>query len=703
MSRYHHNRTLHTRDYLYRIAFCIISVIILVAGMPTEREIGHDYELGEPWDNSPIIATDSFRIWKSDETLAKERDSLQQYYEPYFGIRSSVKEEQIAAFKDIFLKNHQGIPAYYLEHIQGKLSDIYDRGVMELSDYEEMNKEKVQNLRLYAENQAIACPLSNIFTPKSAYEFIMDEKDTLKYKLYNLQQLDLSRFISSNLKFDIEKSQQQRQELNDYIIPYIGQIKVGEKIVDRGQIVDEYTYNVLNSLQRFQQERSKSTAESFSQLAGRVLYALIMSVFIVLYFQQFRNDYLERLRTVIFVTCMFLIFPLITYALVQHQLMSVLVIPYCILPIYVRIFMDSRTAFITHMITLFTCAIALSRPFEFLVIQTVAGLTASYSLRQLNQRSDLFTAMVLVIISTCLTHFCLDLMKGLFFDGKTIEIWNYIFLFIAGILSSISYLLLFAVERLFGFTSNVTLVELSNINNAILRRLSEEAPGTFQHTMQVANLSAEVANHIGAKSQLVRTGALYHDIGKMEHPAFFTENQTGVNPHDELSYEESAQIIINHVRDGLKLAEKHKLPQVILDFISTHHGRSMTKFFYVSYKNKYPDKEIDESLFTYPGPNPRTTEQAILMMADAVEAASRSLSSYTEESINALVDKIIDGQVQEGNFNQCPMTFLDIQAAKEVFKSKLKTIYHTRISYPELNPVQENTKKRKKGRHKKLF
>ena len=311
------------------------------------------------------------------------------------------------------------MPAHYLEHVTEKLSEIYKRGVMEISDYDEMEEERVHNIRLYAENEAVSCPLNNIFTAKTAYEFVMDEKDTIHYELYHLQHLDLSRFISSNLRFDIEKSQQQRQELNDYLIPYIGRVKVGEKIVDRGQIVDEYTYNVLKSMEKHQQERSKTTAERMMQLTGRVLYAFTMALFILLYFQQFRNDYLERLRTVIFVTCLFLIFPLITYTLVQQQLMSVLVIPYCILPIFVRIFLDSRTAFVTHMITLFTCAIALSNPFEFLVIQTFAGLTASYSLRQLTQRSDLFTTVVLVIISTwsplCRTCFmgtCLPAMRA---------------------------------------------------------------------------------------------------------------------------------------------------------------------------------------------------------------------------------------------------------------------------------------------------
>ena len=256
---------------------------------------------------------------------------------------------------------------------------------------------------------------------------------------------------------------------------------------------------------------------------------------------------------------------------------------------------------------------------------------------------------------------------------------------INGILLLFTYPLMFLVEKVFGFTSNVTLVELSNINTPLLRRMSETVPGTFQHSMQVANLASEAANRIGAKSQLVRTGALYHDIGKMVNPVFFTENQqSGVNPHKNLNYEQSAQVVISHVTEGLKLAEKHNLPTVIKDFISTHHGQGKTKYFYISWKNEHPGEQPNDALFTYPGPNPFTKEQAILMMADAVEAASRSLPEYTEESIGALVDKIIDSQVADGFFKECPITFKDIATVKAVFKEKLKTMYHTRISYPEL-------------------
>lgn len=273
-------------------------------------------------------------------------------------------------------------------------------------------------------------------------------------------------------------------------------------------------------------------------------------------------------------------------------------------------------------------------------------------------------------------------------DFSELDYSMYIHIIINGIFLLFAYPLLFLLEKAFGFTSNVTLVELSNINNEILRKMSEVAPGTFQHSMQVANLAAEVANRIGAKSQLVRTGALYHDIGKTCNPAFFTENQSSINPHEKLSFEDSAKIVINHVKDGIKLADKYNLPPIIKDFIATHHGKGMTKYFFISYKNKYPNETIDESVFTYPGPNPFTLEQAILMMADSVEAASRSLNEYTEESIGNLVEKIIDAQVQEGFFKDCPITFHDITLAKEVFKEKLKTIYHTRISYPELKTKQ---------------
>ena len=329
------------------------------------------------------------------------------------------------------------------------------------------------------------------------------------------------------------------------------------------------------------------------------------------------------------------------------------------------------------------CSITLRYPYEFILVQFAAGLTAIYSLKELSQRSQIFRTGFVVVLTYLAVFFAFELFTEN--DFSKMNRSNYIYLAISGFLVLFAYPLLFMFEKVFGYTSNVTLIELSNTNNPLLRHLSELAPGTFQHSMQVSNLVFDAATDIGANGQLARTGALYHDIGKMENPAFFTENQGNAsNPHKALSYEQSAQVVISHVTDGLKLAEKNNLPKVIRQFITTHHGAGKTKYFYISWKNEHPGEEPDPSWFNYPGPNPFTAEQAILMMADAVEAASRSLQEYTEESINQLVDKIIDAQVAEGYFNNCPITFQDIQTVKDVFKSKLKSMYHPRIKYPEL-------------------
>ena len=415
---------------------------------------------------------------------------------------------------------------------------------------------------------------------------------------------------------------------------------------------------------------------------GQVLFVSIFVLFFMIYLELFRNKYYERKGTLTLLFALVVIFPVILSIMVAQNIGSVYVVPFAMIPIIVGIFLDSRTAFVAHIIIVLLCSITLRYPYEFIVLQIGAGMAAIYSLRELSQRSQLFRTAVIVFACYALLYFAFALIQD---DELTkLNTRMYIYFGINGILLLFAYPLLFVLEKTFGFTSNVTLVELSNINNSLLRKMSEIAPGTFQHSLQMANLAAEAANRIGANSQLVRTGALYHDIGKTLNPAFFTENQSGINPHKSLSYEQSAQVIINHITDGIKLAEKHNLPKVIKDFIRTHHGAGVAKYFYISYKNEHPDEEVDMSMFSYPGPNPFTKEQAILMMADAVEAASRSLPEYTEESVNGLVEKIVDGQVSDGYFKECPITFKDIALVKALFKEKLKTVYHTRITYPEL-------------------
>jgi len=332
------------------------------------------------------------------------------------------------------------------------------------------------------------------------------------------------------------------------------------------------------------------------------------------------------------------------------------------------------------------CAALLQHPLEFIAVEEVAGLVAIFSLRELSSRSQLFWAAALITGATMLVNLSLYWIRS--GDINQLDYSEFNYLLLNGVLLFCSYPLLYIMEKAFNFTSNITLIELSDMNKELLRRMSEVAPGTFQHSIQVGNLAAEIARKIGAKSQLVRTGALYHDIGKIQNPAYFTENQAGMNPHEGKTYVESAQLLISHVTEGLKLADKYNLPQVICDFIATHHGQGKTRYFYVKQKNEHPDEPVDDLLFTYPGPNPQTKEQAILMMADAVEAASRSLNDYSEQSIRQLVERIIDSQVSEGYFRDCPITYRDIQYAKTVLIEKLKTIYHTRISYPELKKTE---------------
>ena len=676
---------------MYRIAGLVAMIVILAVFLPKGGYNKYEYKVGEPWEDGQVIAQDSFPVYKSEAQLKREADSLRNYYEPYFEFKDEVFEKQVAQLRSSFrIFSSDGVPFYYLPHLLEKLRHLYAQGIVEAEDYDVLKKEKTRQVWLYENNESQPRYVRQLYTEKTAYEYMMKEADSIRYNHGKLLRCGLEKFIQPNLVYDAEKSQQQRQEVDAQLVPYIGQVQVGQKLVDHGQIVDEYTYCVLQSLERFQQSRSMSNTERLLQFGGQVMYIAIMMILLLFYFEQFRSDYLANPRAVLLVISQCLLFPLVTYMLMSHTLMSVYVIPYCILPIFIRVFMDSRTAFITHTLSILTCAIVLNHPYEFIVTQLVAGLVAIYSLRQLSQRSELVRAAALVTVAALVTYFCIELLHGCPYSTNGFDKWTYIFILLAGILSLLSYTLLMPIERIFGFTSNVTLVELSNINNTVLRRLSEEAPGTFKHSMQVANLAAEVANSIGAKSQLVRTGALYHDIGKLENPVFFTENQSGTNPHDNLPYEQSAQIIIQHVKNGLRLADKYQLPSVIKGFISTHHGQSLAKYFYVSYKNAFPDKEIDKRLFTYPGPNPTTLEQAILMMADSIEAASRSLSEYTEESLNNMVDRIIDDQITGGYFAQCPISFLEIAEAKDVFKTKLRTMYHTRIQYPELTRGDKN-------------
>ena len=677
------NQRFSYKNLIYKSLIFIATVSVIVYFLPNEGKFNYQFDINKPWKYGLLQASFDFPIYKNDIQVQKEQDSILADYQPYFQIDKEAEKNVLSKLREDYNKTlRHSLPGTdYVRYIERTLKALYEDGIIAGNDLKRMEEDSIIAIRLVDKNVATSRFIDQLYTVKEAYEYLLNA-DTTHYKKKILQQCNLNDYITPNLVYDEEKSEAAQKDLLSNISWANGFVLNGQKIIDRGEIVDEQTYNILESLRKEWEKRSDSVQEKRLTLAGQILYVGIFLFCFMAYLELFRADYYERKGTLTLLFALIVFFPVLSSIMVEQNLSSIYVVPFAMIPIIVRVFLDSRTAFMAHVTIILLCSITLRFPHEFILLQVVAGMVAIYSLRELSQRSQLLRTALVVFISYALLYFAFELIHE--DDLTKLNTRMYIYFMINGILLLFAYPLLFLLEKIFGFTSDVTLVELSNINNSLLREMSEVAPGTFQHSLQMANLAAAAANKIGGKSQLVRTGALYHDIGKMVNPAFFTETQSGVNPHKSLSYEQSAQVIISHITDGLKLAEKHNLPKVIKDFISTHHGRGLTKYFYISYKNEHPDEEVDQEKFRYPGPNPFTKEQAVLMMADSVEAASRSLPEYTEESISTLVDKIIDTQVSEGYFKECPITFKDIATVKALFKEKLKTMYHTRISYPEL-------------------
>jgi putative nucleotidyltransferase with HDIG domain len=681
MSSFNIKNDLQWRDILTRIGLVLVTTAIIVWLMPRNSTTNFKIERGKPWIYTELSAPFDFPIYKSDDVVKAERDSMMRQYEPYFIMNSEIAGKHIRQFYKDYNKGIPGLTDDYLSIVANRLRELYGKGIMNNTDFTRLHQDSSRMIRIINGKDAASAAVSDLYSVASAYEQIFQDESLAKHKDI-LQKCNLNDYISSNLTYDKERSEASLNELRNSIALASGIVQRGQKIVDRGDIVDKKTYNILMSYKKETERREEGKKGLSLVIVGQVLYVMILIACFTIYLTLFRKDYFEKARSTAMLYSLIVLFTVIASLMVEHSVLHVYIVPFAMVPIFIRVFMDSRTAFMAHFTMITICACILQHPLEFICVETVAGLTAIFSLRELSSRSQLFWTAVFVTFASALANLSLEWIRNS--DILKLSLSEYNYIVINGILLFCSYPLLYLIEKTFGFTSNITLIELSDMNKTLLRKMSEVAPGTFQHSIQVGNLAAEIANKIGAKSQLVRTGALYHDIGKMMNPVYFTENQSGVNPHEKLGAIDSAQMIISHVTEGVKLAEKYNLPNTIRDFISTHHGLGKTKFFYIQYKNTHPNEDVDELLFTYPGPNPFTKEQAILMMADTVEAASRSLPDYTEKTIRELVNKLIDAQVAEGYFKDCPITFRDIAYAKTVLIEKLKTIYHTRLSYPEL-------------------
>lgn len=682
MSIFNNTEENYWRNLATKTVLVCITVAIIVWFLPRNEGRMYRYDVGKPWMYGSVIAKFDFPIYKTDEAIKHEQDSLLKHFQPYYSLNPLIEKKQVERFLHDYEQGINGLPKEYVGIVAKQMQEIYQMGIINTNEYNNIFKDSTSMIRFVSGKNAKSLKVSSFYSTIAAYEHIF-ANEKLAAQRAILSRCNLNNYIEANIVYDKEKSDAEKNDLLSSIPLASGMVMSGQKIIDRGEIVNDYTCRVLNSFDKEMKRRSSTQDEIMTTFIGQILFVLILVMMFTSYLTLFRKDYFEKPRSITMLYTMITLFPILVSMMMKHNFFSVYIIPFAMAAIFVRVFMDSRTAFITHVTMILICAAAVKYQYEFIIVQLASGLVAIYSLRELSKRSQIFITAILVTISSCIVYLALQLMQ----DNQVFNIdpSMYTYFIINGIFLLLSYPMMYLIEKMFGFISNVTLFELSNTNKGLLRNLSEIAPGTFQHSITVGNLAAEIANRIHANSLLVRTGALYHDIGKMTNPVFFTENQAGVNPHDQLSDLESAQIIISHVTEGLKLAEKFNLPGIIKDFISTHHGTGITKYFYINYCNEHPDEQVDKEMFQYPGPNPFTREQTILMMADTVEAASRSLNEYTEESISTLTNKLIDNQVADGFFRECPITFRDIALAKSVLIERLKSIYHTRISYPHLN------------------
>lgn len=663
--------------------YIFITAFIIALFFPREGKFRYQFYEGKPWRYGLLTAPSDFPIYKEAGEIQAAKDSINKKFNPYFRHNLQKETEKLESWpKQKDALKVLGISEITLKYVEESLYNVYEKGLISSAELELIKKENKTEITVLTNSIAETRKVSDLYSVKPAYEAIIENAPE-NIDRQELRNCHIDKYLTENIFYDPETSNKILEEQTRNIPLSSGMIQAGERIVDRGEVVDKQTYKILNSLKIIHETKSGGTQRQRIILIGQFILIFGIMACFGLYLITFNPKIFYRRKNITFLLFCILGTCLLAELCVKYSFINIYILPFAIVPIVIRTFFDSHTALFTYLITIVICSLTALFPFEFLLLQILAGIVVVFSLKELSQRSQLFRCSLFVLLAYVIFYLSLALYQ----EGDFGKInWEMMLYFgINFILLMFSYVLIYLLEKTFGYLSPITLVELSNINTPVLKKFSETAPGTFQHSLQVSTLASEAGEKIGADTQLIRVGALYHDIGKMNNPAFFTENQnSGINPHEKLPFEESSQIIISHVNEGVKMAERARLPKALIHFILTHHGKSKTKFFYNSFRNTFPGKEIDESAFTYPGPNPFSKETAVLMMADSIEAASRSLKEYTNESIKELIDRIIDGQIEEGLMSNAPLTFKDIEIAKQVFLEKLKTIYHTRISYPDL-------------------
>lgn len=676
----------------------VVAAILMTLLYPSKLKFKYDYSIGQPWRYEGVLtAPYSFPIYKSEAQKVQERDSIERTKISYYTQNATVKISEKNQISKDFMERKLSpeVTSDYIQYIHKVLDEIYDRGILPNDAYDLLSSQENGYIFVVDDrNVAVRRDTSEIFNARRAYDYAIHEAPA-HLKRHVLQQVSLEQYLVSNLDLDLAKTNQMQSARLATVTDVVGNVQKGERIVGTGDMVTPEIYQVLEGYRTAFEHASTTSTERVALVMGQFFLILFLFLMLFCYLLAFREELLKQIKNTLFLVLNVSLLVALTYVLVPIEPAVTYMIPFSIVAIQVRVFIDSRTAAITHLVTVLLAALVVPSPLQFVVIQLIAGQIVLVTLRNLSQRSDLFRTSFATLFGMIISYYAMLIAgQGL---PESID-WNTLFyLVINFIFLTFAYLMVYGIERLFGYVSSISLVELADINKPLLRQLSEVAPGTFQHSLNVSTLASEAIGEIGGDVRLVRSGALYHDIGKMKNPTYFTENQGANNPHDRLSYDQSARIIIKHVTDGIEMAEKAKLPKPIIDFIRTHHGLGMTKYFYIKYKNENPDAVIDESIFHYPGPNPWTKEQGVMMLADAVEASSRSLKEITEQVLIDHVNKIVDGIMADGYLKNTPLTFRDIETTKYIFIDKLRNMYHSRIDYPELRRSPNATEEQKQG------
>ncbi len=651
-----------------------------------------------------LYAPFDFPVYKTEQELFAEKSKLLKEFKSFYRYDSTIHPQQLEGFRSSFdlafdkFINSQNVSktsrAKYLkvkpeleQFVADNISQIYLKGIINQDESAISNSMLKQGLAVVINNVAYDKWFDEVYTVQRAVNLlnskVNDFTKSLSPELVGLwEMINLKDYIQPNLFYDDVATQKFRNELISNISITKGLVQAGEKIVVKGEVVNSEIYQILESLKK-EYDKRLGSKKLFTILFGNMILIASLYIVLFLFLLKFRNEVLNDYRKLLFILTLVTASVVVSTLVIKTSSFSIFVIPLAIVPIFIKTFFDSRLALFVHLITIFLVAFIVPNSFEFVFINFIAGIVAIIGLSQLYNRGQLFKTVGLVYFS----YLTLTLSLYLVGDGSLKGVNWFVALWygINALLLLASYQLVYIIEKFFGFLSDITLIELSDTNLDLLRKLAEVAPGTFQHSLQVANLAESAVQRIGGNPLLVRAGALYHDIGKMANPMFFIENQQGgFNPHENVDNVKSAEIIINHVHEGVKIATKAGLPSQIVDFIKMHHGTSKVKYFY-NKQLQTDNSNIDEGKFSYPGPEPQTKETAIVMMADAVEAASRSLKEYTVQSIDQLVERIIDDQLNSGQYGFADVTLRDISLIKTIFKKKLQNIYHVRLEYPDLS------------------